>query len=104
MKRWKVHLTVLLTALAMLLATASPTVAQDRRDPDEGEPRHAINELQNKLHHTDDPSKRNHLEGKIDTLPKTREQREKEYYEWKANFYLTQYKGGGSKKSRDLLP
>lgn len=58
MKSWKVRLTILLSTLAMLLATTSPAMAQeDAGAPNEGEPKHEINELQNKLHHTDAPSK-----------------------------------------------
>ncbi len=44
----------------------------DEVDPNEGEPKHEINELQNRLHHTDDPSKENHIEGKIDALQEQR--------------------------------
>ncbi|MDP8971931.1 MAG: hypothetical protein M3N45_01855 [Actinomycetota bacterium] len=68
---------MLVTAFVMLLASFQAPAAWayprgDEVDPNEGEPKHEINELQNRLHHTDDPSKENHIEGKIDTLQEQR--------------------------------
>lgn len=47
---------------------------EQQRDLSEGEPKHEINELQNWLHHTDDPSKDNHTEGKIDAFQEPRQE------------------------------
>jgi hypothetical protein len=52
----------------VLVSLQTPAAFAQERNPNEGEPKHEINELQNKLHHTVDPSKENHLEGKIDAL------------------------------------
>lgn len=64
---------LLVTASFMVTTTplAPVAFAQDerqQRDPNEGEPKHEINELQNRLHETEDESKQNHLEGEIDAL------------------------------------
>jgi len=59
---------MLFVALVMVLASfQAPAFAQER-DPNEGEPKHEINELQNWLHHTEDESKQNYIEDKIDAL------------------------------------
>ena len=67
---------MLFAALVMVVASFQvPAFAQEdgeQRDPNEGEPKHEINELQNRLHQTEDKSKQNHLEGKIDALQEQR--------------------------------
>ncbi len=60
-----VFATALVVALALFRA---PAAFAQERDPNEGEPKHEIRELKNRLHHTDDPSKQNHLESKIEAL------------------------------------
>ncbi len=70
---------LLVTTFVMVLTSFQVPVAfaqeqqNQQRDPNEGEPKHEINELQNRLHHTDNPSKENHLEGKIDALQDQRQ-------------------------------
>jgi hypothetical protein len=57
--------------LASFQAPAWASPRGDEADANEGEPKHEINELQNRLRLTDDPSKQNHLEGKIDVFQKS---------------------------------
>lgn len=62
---------LLVTALVMVVTSLLTPVAfaqNQQRDPNEGEPKHEINELQNRLHQTEDRSKENHLENRIDAL------------------------------------
>jgi hypothetical protein len=61
-------LVTLVTSLQVPAAFAQEEDHLQQRDPNEGQPKHEINELQNKLHHTEDQSKQNHIEGRIDTL------------------------------------
>ena len=57
--------------LIVLVSLQTPVGAQER-DPNEGEPKHEINELQNRLHHTEDESKRNNIEDRIDNFQEQR--------------------------------
>ena len=72
--------TALVMVLASLLSPAAFAQEEDgkqqnqQRDPNEGEPKHEINELQNRLQQTDDESKQNHIEGKIDALQEQRQE------------------------------
>jgi hypothetical protein len=60
----------LVTAMTSLLSPVAlaQEQQQQQRDPNEGQPKHEINELQNRLHQTEDKSKENHLENRIDAL------------------------------------
>ncbi len=67
---------LLVTALVMVVTSLLTPVAfakDQQRDPNEGEPKHEINELQNRLHQTEDRSKQKRLEGKIDALQELRQ-------------------------------
>jgi hypothetical protein len=68
---------MLVSTFVMTFASLQAPAAfaqEQQRDPNEGEPKHEINELQNRLHQTDDPSKENHLEGTIDALQEERQE------------------------------
>jgi hypothetical protein len=70
----RITLMFFLTSVVVLTLLAFPAWAKKGHyHLNEGEPKHEINELQNKLHRTDDPSKRNHIEGKIDALQDRRQ-------------------------------
>jgi hypothetical protein len=59
---------LLVAASFMVLTLLQAPILAQGQDPNEGEPKHEIRELKNRLHHTDDPSKQNHIEGRIDVL------------------------------------
>ncbi len=75
----RVRLSVLLvTTFVVVLASFQAPAAWayprgDQEDPNEEESKHEINELQNRLHHTEDESKQNHLGGKLDELQQRNE-------------------------------
>ncbi len=60
--------TLVMVTTSLLTPVAFAQEQNQQRDPNEGEPKHEINELQNRLHHTEDESKHNHIEGRIDAL------------------------------------
>lgn len=68
---------VFVSALVMVVVAPVAAIAQEKergQGPNEGEPKHEINELQNRLHQTEDKSKENHLERKIDNLQELRQE------------------------------
>ena len=65
-------LVMVMTTLLAPVAFAQEQQQNQQRDCNEGEPKYEINELQNRLHYTDDSSKENHIEGKIDALRELR--------------------------------
>ena len=72
-------LVMLFAAVVMVVASLQTpaALAQDERQqrgPNEGEPKHEINEIQNRLHQTENNSKQEHREGKIDALQELRQE------------------------------